>query len=556
MADTNIVSFFLNIAGAAALLIWSVRLVRTGVERAFSVQLRKWLRRSSSNRMLATSTGIFSAMLLQSSTAVAIMTSNFVAAGNISAVVGLAILLGADIGSALVVQVLLVRQGFLIPLLLLVGVGLFLRGEQRRVRQSGRILIGLALIFVSLDMIRAATTPLMGDPGTASVMAYLGSDMLTAFLIGAAFAWVVHSSVAAILLFVTLVAQGLMPQSAAVAMVLGANLGGAVIAYVLTLSAPIDARRMVLANLVLRGGAAALTMLVLTAFHIPLNWIGATDARQIINLHLVFNVGLTVLALPIIGPIIRLMATFVKAPNASINVGRISALDHATLSSPERALVCATREIIHIGETIEAMLRSIDALYQKWDDAAAKGIADSDQQVRKLHFELKLFLAKLAHEGLDEDNSRKIMEISNIAVNLESAADIIARNMIDLTKQLDRDSVRFSTDGQQEISDFHDRVLANAQLALHVIMTHNPDEARELVAEKEEIRGLEQDLQRKHLTRLQDGLAESIATSNIHQETLRALKQINTAFSMVAHPILAESGELLESRLSSRNGFA
>jgi len=552
LADTNIVLFFLHIAGASALLIWSVRLVRTGVERAFSVQLRKWLRRSSNNRVLATSTGVFSAVLLQSSTAVAIMTSNFVAAGSIAAVVGLAILLGADIGSALVVQVLLARQDFLVPLLLLFGVALFLKGEQRKVRQSGRILIGLALIFVSLDMIRAATTPLMGDAGTASVMAYLGKDVITAFVIGAGFAWIVHSSVAAILLFVTLVAQGLMPQSAAVALVLGANLGGALIAYVLTLSTPVDARRMIMANLVLRGGGAALTLFALNASQTSLIWLGATDASQVINLHLVFNVALTLLALPFLGPIVRLISVFVKASHdPSGGLGRASALDPSSLLTPERAQICATREIMHMGEIIEAMLRAVNALYLKWDDATARGIAENHQQVRKMHFEVKLFLAKLARSGADEVNGRKTMELSNISVNFEAASDMIARSMVDLAKRLDRGSVRFSSDGQKEISDFHDRVLANVQLALHVIMTQNPDEARELVAEKEDIRGLEQDLQRKHLTRLRDGLAESIATSNIHQETLRALKQINTSFSMVAHPILEETGDLLESRLAN-----
>jgi phosphate:Na+ symporter len=123
--------------------------------------------------------------------------------------------------------------------------------------------------------------------------------------------------------------------------------------------------------------------------------------------------------------------------------------------------------------------------------------------------------------------------------------------MVELAKRLDADAVKFSVAGQKEISDFHDRVLANVQLALQVMMTQSPNEARELVAEKEDIRVFEQELHKKHLSRLRDDLAESIATSNIHQETLRALKQINTSFSKIAHPILSESGDLLESRLAS-----
>ncbi len=553
MQDPNVALFVLHIAGAAALLIWSVRLVRTGVERAFALQLRLWLRRSSESRLLAGLTGMISAMLLQSSTAVAILVSGFVSGGTIAATVGLAILLGADLGSALVVQVLLVRQTFLVPLLLLVGVALFLRSPERRVRQIGRILIGLALVFVSLDMIREATLPLVDSAGAASVMQYLGRDVLTAFLIGAVFAWLVHSSVAAVLLIVTMVAQGLLPQSAAVAMVLGANLGGSMIAYVLTYSAPVEVRRMIVSNVVLRGGGAALVLLSLTLAEPSLSSLGGTEAQVVINLHLVFNLALALLALPVLGPVTRAAEAMMKPRVDSGQViGRISALDPAALAHPERALSCTAREIMRMGETIEAMLRLADKLYQKWDDATAATIAAHDKSVRSTHLEVKLYLARLFRSGLDEDLSRRSTDLSNVAVNLEAAADMIARNLVDLAKRLEIEGVAFSASGRTEISDFHDRVLANAQLALAVMMTQNPSDARELVAQKENVRTIEQNLQRMHLGRLREGLAESIETSNIHQETLRALKQINTSFSMVAHPILTETGDLLESRLAEK----
>ena len=205
---------------------------------------------------------------------------------------------------------------------------------------------------------------------------------------------------------------------------------------------------------------------------------------------------------------------------------------------------------MHIGENIEAMLRSVDKLYKNWDDKTAETIIANDLQVRKNDFQIKLYLAKLNRNELGEDVRQKSIELSAVAVDLDAASDTITRNMVSLAKRLDTDAIRFSVAGQKEISDFHDRVLANVQLALQVMMTQNPNEARELVAEKEDIRILEQELHKKHLSRLRDGLVESIATSNIHQETLRALKQINTSFSKVAHPILSESGDLLESRLA------
>jgi phosphate:Na+ symporter len=220
-------------------------------------------------------------------------------------------LLGADVGSALVTHLLVVRQPFLIPLFILIGVVLFVRGQDST-RQIGRMFIGLALIFVSLDMIRLATGPMVTNPGTQIVMEYLSQDLVTAFLIGAAFAWVVQSSVASVLLFVTLAAQGILPPGAAAAMILGANLGGAFIAYVLTESEPLTARHTIVANLVLRGGGAITATVLVSKWPAVLAYLGQTPAQQSINLHLAFNVVLALVASPFVGPVTRILARIMQ----------------------------------------------------------------------------------------------------------------------------------------------------------------------------------------------------------------------------------------------------
>ena len=550
MDEPHFLQFLLSIAGAAALLIWAVRLVRTGVERGFVAPLRIWLRHSAKNRLLAAATGMGAAVFLQSSTAVAVLVSNFVSKGGLAAAVGLAILLGADVGSALVTQLLMVRQAFLTPLLLLVGVVIFLRGEGNA-RQVGRILIGLALIFVSLDMIRAATGPLVDNPSTQMVMAYLGRDLATAFVIGAAFAWVVHSSVAAVLLFVTLAAQAVLPTTAAAAMILGANLGGGLIAFVLTLSAPMVTRRMVIANLILRGGGAIAITLLIAALPELLTYLGKAPARQAINLHLVFNLALAVVALPFVGQFMTALTALIPDRPADVNaVESATALDPTALNRPQRGLDCAARELLGMGQKIEQMLIAVEPLYDTWNAADGKSIYEQDLAIKKMHLNVKLYLAKLGRHCLDEDLGRRSMELASISSSLDSASDAIARVMLELAKRLDAQDLKFSTQGREEIHDFSDRVQSNVQLALNVMMNQNPAEARELVAAKEKVRRVEQKLQRNHIGRLREGLAESIDTSNIHQETLRALKQINTAFSMVGYPILLKSGDLLKSRLS------
>ena len=468
-----------------------------------------------------------------------------------SAVVGLALLLGADIGSAVVVKVLLAKQAFMVPLLLVLGIGLFLRGTQRRTRQIGRILIGLALIFVSLDMIRESTTPLINNSGITAGMSYLGNDMATAFVIGALFTWVVHSSVAAVLFVVTLVSQGLLPQSAALAMVLGANLGGVIIAYVLTLSAGATARQMIIANALIRGGAAALVLALIGTSGLPVAWLGQTEAARVMNAHVVFNLAITLIALPVLKPIMAAVTRLLPdRANLPVANARPSALDPGSLDKPDRALICAAREILHMGEVVTGMLARAMPLYQSWNPELAAAIRAEEQQVRDTHRAVKLFLAQLNQSALDAAQRKQSLELSVRAMNMDAAADLVTRNLLDLAQRLEDATVKFSPEGWQELSDFHDRVLGNLQAALNVMMTQEIDAARALVAEKDTVRRVEQDLQRKHLQRLQEGSVKSIETSNIHQETLRSLKQLNAYFAIVAQNLLATAGFLLDSRLS------
>lgn len=549
MPESSPVLFALHVAGAAALLIWAVRLVRTGVERGWSVQLRRWLRRGAENRVLAAASGTGAAILLQSSTAVAILTANFVAAGTLAGKAGLAVLLGGDLGSAVVAQILLSKADWVVPFLLVAGVATFLRSTSKEWRMGGRVLVGLALIFVALGMIREATEPLRDSRGLVAAMSYLGGDPVTAFVLGAGFAWAVHSSVAAVLLFVTLAAAGMLPLTAGVAMVLGANLGGALIAFALTLGSDLAARRVVVANLIVRGGGAALALLALTLFRPPLDLLGATPARQVINLHLLFNLAILVLALPLTGALMSLSRSLLAAPVQAANLDRVSALDPAALASPERALACAAREILQMGEGVEAMLRSVLSLYGDWEEQTADAIRRKEEEVDRIHLDTKLYLAQLQRAGGDEHVTRRGLDLAEMAVNLESAGNAIAHTMLPLARRLDQEGLNFSETGRREIADFHDRVLSNAQAALNVVMTLNPDAARALVEEKDHVRDIEQALQRSHLERLKEGRVESIETSNIHQETLRALKQVNTAFTQIAYPILSETGDLLASRL-------
>ncbi|MCG6882796.1 MAG: Na/Pi cotransporter family protein [Silicimonas sp.] len=549
--DGSPILILLNMAAAAALLIWAVRLVRTGFERAFGDQLRRWLRRSTSNRVMSAATGAVAAVLMQSSTAVAMLLAGFMSAGAIGAAAGLAIILGADLGSAIVVQILSSRIALLTPLLLLVGVIFFLRSSRRDLRQIGRILIGLALIFLSLDLIRETSQPLASSGGAKAAMLYLASDPISSFLLAAVFAWLVHSSVAAVLLFATLAQQGLLPLPAACAMVLGANLGGSVIAFVLTLSARVSVRRVVWANLALRGGGAALALLVLSRFDVAGLVPGASTAQQTLNVHLFFNLALLVVGLPLVGVLMSFFTNLLPDPSEAGGDGsKRSALDHGVQNQPRRAFACAQRELVEMANRIENMLREAFGLFDVYDEATRERLRADMKDIARMSLDLRVYLSGIRSDDPDEDTGTRAFDLSGVAVNLEAGADVIARKIAELARRKSEEHQNFSEQGWRELSDFHDSVLRNVQQGITVLMSEDVGLARELVEQKERIRDQEQVLERRHLKRLRQGLAESIETSAMHLELLRALKMLNTSFAMIAYPLLEQEGELLESRLA------
>lgn len=544
--------FLLNIASAAALLVWAVRLVRTGFERAFGVQLRVWLRHSTSNRVRAAGCGAFSAILLQSSTAVAVLMAGFVSAGSISGLAGLAMLLGADLGSAIVAQLLNSRLSAVAPILLLAGVLIFLRSRRRTARQIGRVLIGLALIFVSLDLIREASQPLLSNPAASAVMAYFANDLMTAFLVSALFAWLVHSSVAAVLLYATMAANGILPVEAAFAMVLGANLGGCIIALLLTLSADVTVRRVVWSNLALRGGGALFALYALSVMSAPPDWFGTEPGQAALNLHIAFNAAVLLACLPIAGRIHGAAVSLLRdLPADAEPAARQSALDPEALAHPKRALSCARRELVHLSGLVEAMFRQTMPLFQAFDEDRAQQIVACNRQVEEASLDLRVYLAGV---GADEERDRIVAQAFDLVgtgVNLEAAADVLAQTMVALAAQKHREDLRFSEDGWQELLDFHDTVLRNIQLAVSVLMNGDPALAEALVEQKDKVRATASRLEQRHLLRLQTGGGDTLETSSLHLDLLRALKTVNASFAMIAYPVLNESGRLLTSRLAA-----
>nr|WP_306265610.1 Na/Pi cotransporter family protein [Pararhizobium sp. IMCC3301] len=543
--------FLVHLAGAVMLLLYSTRMVRTGIERAAGPLLRTLFISLGKGWVKSVLAGVIGAIFLQSATAIALLVSSFAATGVLSVAVALAIVLGADLGTALVVQFLSLDLNWLMPALLAIGGFMFLKMDTRLAKQLGRVIIGVGLILISLSMIGTASAPLRSASWMPGFIGFLSEDILISFFGGVLLAFLFHSSVAAVLLFATLAAKGILPIEAGLPLVLGANAGGGLVAVWLSRDGKTPGRHVTGSNLLFRlvGGMAMLA--VMSGVDLPLERLGATADRQLVNFHLLFNAALVLVCLPFIRPALALMRGLIRDEQEELDLLKpASALDTAVLKMPHLALASVTRELLRMSEIVEVMVTPVMDFFSVSNPQQVQRVRQLDKDVNRAHTDIKLYIAQLSQGELSSEEAQRAVEMTSVAISLERVGDIISKELLPLTIEKHRRNLEFSAAGWKELTNFHARVITNMQLALNVLVSEDLETARMLVEEKAVMRRLERESHDKHMARLSSGTVESRASSDIHLETIRALKEINSRFATFAYPTLEKRGVLLDSRLS------
>jgi phosphate:Na+ symporter len=542
-------TILINIIGSVALLLWGIRMVRTAVMRSFGAELRSLLAGALSRRFSAFLAGAGITTLLQSSTATSLLVVSFTNSGALSAALGLAILLGADVGTTLVVQIFSQRIEWLSPFFVAIGVISFLSSQNSRVRNLGRGCIGLGLIALALQGISSAAQPLAASDAVQSMLQSGASEPILMVVVVAALTVLVHSSVAIVLLVGTLAAAGALTLHQAFALVIGANLGGAMLPVLATWMQPAAARTPAIANALVRATGVIATLPFIANTAAIAGDFNVAPQLAVAHFHTVFNLALALLALPFIHPIAAFVTSFFQ-DDAAVSSGQyISKLDDDDFESPAVALACATREALQIGDAVEEMLERTFEVFRDDDADGRKYIKALDDEVDRLHGGIKIYLAKLMRAELSQDESERTIEVLSFATNLEHIGDIIDRNLMVLAAKKKRAKAMFSVEGLKELEEFHSDIHTNMKRAINIFISGDLELARQLLAQKTLIRDKERHSIEQHFERLGKGATQSIDTSSLHLDILRDLKRINSHLTSVAYPILERAGELAESRL-------
>ncbi|MDE3815007.1 Na/Pi cotransporter family protein [Sinorhizobium meliloti] len=539
----------INLFGAVALLLYGLAQVKDGMSRAWGARLRTGLAAGTRGGLRSFAAGFVATVALQSSTATALMVASFVEKELIAPAMAQVVLLGANVGTAATAWIVALGLGWLSPLLILAGVAL---GRTRSSARSGAgsAVVGIGLMLLSLHLLANATDPLLQSPALGAFLAMLDNAWPVALFFAAALAVLASSSLAIVVLILSLASAGGISTALVVVLVLGANLGGAVLPVLATLGASADARRVTIGNLIVRaiGCVIALPLAGYCAEFMELARL--SPQKLAVDAHLLFNLAVAMIAFPVSPLLYRLTASLIPQETESDIGPRY--LDMEALARPVAALAGAGREVMAVGDLIEGMLvRALDALKGN-DLSMLADISMLEGRVDRIQHEIKLYVSRVGKDDMTEDDHRRARHIVDYAINLEHIGDIIEKGLHpEIAKEISL-GLRFSEDGQGELVRLFAITLDNMRMAQAVFATGDAELARRLVEVKEEVRRLEKQSAECHLQRLREGRLDSMQTSSLHLDMLRDLKRINAHVASVAHPILDDSGLLIESRIRQR----
>ncbi|AGH98395.1 Na/Pi cotransporter family protein [Micavibrio aeruginosavorus] len=550
----------INIIGGVCLLLWGLRMVRTGITRAFGANLRKVVSASTGNRFLSFLSGIGVTALLQSSTATAMIIASFASRGLITVAAGLAVMLGADVGTTVVAQLLSFDLSWFAPLLMLTGYIVYTIFEDTGKGQHiGKLLLGLGMMLFALGAIKLASSPLQHSETLPVILKALEADPILSVVVAALLTWMAHSSLAIVLLLVSFVAGGVLPEHLALMMVLGVNLGGTVAPLVATMREGPEAARVPVGNLLMRliGVVAFMPLMGMLTTNLALpvddpsriTLLGTDPTRIVVNFHMAFNIILAIAFIPFTGLVAKAAYKLMPDRPAADDPGRPRYLDTKSMDTPTIALASAARETLRMADILEKMMEDTFRSLKGNNEALVNRIKEQDNVVDDIYKSIKSYMARLSQSAMDPDEASRYVQTLTFSTNLEHAGDVIDKNIMPMALKKIRAQKSFSQEGLDEIEHIHNLVLESIRLAQTVFVSGDIRLARKMVEGKEVLRKAEQEAMTAHIERLRDAVPETIATSSMHLDIIRDYRRVNSYMCTVAYPLLEQKGQLRTSRL-------
>ena len=527
--------------GGVALFLFGLRFSSRGLQKAAGVKLKQMLWSLTDNSLMGMGVGALVTVIIQSSTATTVMLVSLTNAGLIGLRQVLGVILGADIGTTVTVQLIAFKLSDYSLILVALGFLLMTIAGKKAWRYYPQIMFGAGLIFFGLKLTSEAIAPLKVLPWFTQLFLHLDGNPLLGVLIGTAFTLLVHSSAATIGILLTLAFQGLIPLPAAIPVIIGANIGTCGSALVAAWGQTKEAVLVAWGHTIFKVGAGLLALILINPFTALVVRMGGETARQIANAHTLFNLAAALIFLPFLVPYEKLLRRIVPDQLDRQKAFGPKYLDERVLETPSLAIGQVSQEILRMADIVKGMLgRSMEAL-EKNDSLLQQQLVDEDDKVDLLEEAITPYVAKIAQQELSGDQSNRGIKLLYVVNDLEHIGDVISKNIMGHVRKKIDGQLAFSQEGLCDLREIHRQTMATLELSIGAFAANDAGLARRAQERKEQVYLMEREFYKKHLDRLQKGLKESRETSTIHLDLLSDFERINFNASQMGASILPKT---------------
>lgn len=519
-----------SIIGGLALFIFALNYGSKGLIRGFGSKTRDLLFNLTNNRFTSLIGGFFVTIIFGSCTATALLLIKFASAGVVQLVPGLAVILGANIGATITIQIL--AFNIMNYALLIVTVGVFLRLLFPNLRNLAQFIFGIGLLFFSLKIISTGIGNVKYISGFIKTIEYLNNAPILAISMGALASFIFRSSTAVIGFVLVLTFESAISAVSAINLLLGANLGTTIFPILLSDSA--NARRIALGNFICK--FVGVVIFVLLIDYIKIIPFFENNPRQIATFHTIFNIFVALIFLPVLNPYSKFLNFLIIETRQEILKSK--RLDKSFLDAPAIAIGQAMKEVLDMGYKTIKMLEDGIKVFERRDIVLRKTIIQSDDEIDQAEEMITPYLSRLNPEEMDQELRKMQIGLLTITSELEHIGDTISKSLMNYAKKQIDEGMEFSQEGLEQIKEFHRFVLDTLRMAISSLATRDRRLAQDVFLRREAGLKMVKDFEIKHIERLQRGLKESLETSTIHLDILSDLERINFHATEIAEAVL------------------
>ena len=530
---------WITLFGGLCLLIYGLGITRENLEKIAGDQLRDILTTLTDNRLISFCTGFFMTLILQSSSAAIVMFIGFVSSSLLTLTQAMALILGADVGATITIQLMAFHVANYSLLLVIIGFSMMtLLGPDRA--SYGKFIMGLGFIFLGLWQMGEAIQIFQNSEVIQFGIKLLKDHLFFSILIGIILTTFFQSSSAFLGILISLSHTGLLPFSEALPLILGANIGSCGLPFLISLRSKDKGKQVALSHIALKVSGVLLMLPFLSYFSDFITSTCETSSRQIANAHLFFNVIISISFFPFIPLGAKLIQKFFPAKKEEEPFGP-KYLNPSILSSPSFAFAQAKLETIRMSTITQEMLEKVIFSFRKRDPETLLQIKTLEDRLDILYQAIKDYLVQLSKQQISAEQASQQLELVILASDLEHIGDTIEKSIVPLVKIKIQTKLMLSEEGFFEIQEFHKKVSESFQLAISAFTTRDLELCHKVLRAKEEISDKELELREHHLERLRKGIQESIDTSALHLELLSYLRRINSFISNIAYSIIQKN---------------